>query len=92
MLVRLILLWLSETLLRLITTAIGIGTVPQFRWLGGSIGNSICAYIISSQLSSQLQSILSPDQLSELYQSPHVLDNIPPATVELVGQTYAIGF
>lgn len=76
----------------MIITAVGMGALPQFRWLGGSIGVTICANIINHQLTSRLQSILPREQLSELSRSTQVLKNLPPVAVELVRQAYAIGF
>ena len=73
-------------------SAIGMGAVPQFRWLGGSIGVSICATIINKQLTSRLQSILPPEQLSGLSRSALVVNKFPPAAVDLIRQAYAIGF
>ncbi|KAF2181151.1 hypothetical protein K469DRAFT_692381 [Zopfia rhizophila CBS 207.26] len=72
--------------------AVGMGTTNQMRNLGGSIGISICANLLSSTLSNQLNDRLSPTQFHALLGSAEAIDVIPRELQDQVREAFSRSF
>jgi len=69
-----------------------MGSIGQFRYLGGAIGIAICTNILKKHISSTLSPILSPSQLNALGQSTQALDTLPETLQNAVRQAYGEGY
>ena len=69
-----------------------MGAVPQFRALGGAVGIAICTNVLNNMVTSGLQSVLDPEQLSDLLKTAQTLETLPPAVQRIVREIYGEGY
>ncbi|KAH8724201.1 major facilitator superfamily transporter [Phaeosphaeriaceae sp. PMI808] len=72
--------------------AVGMGTTNQMRNLGGSIGISICANLLSDTLSNRVAKLLSPVQFQSLLGSAESIHLIPKEAQDEVRDAFARSF
>jgi len=82
----------KNRLLILISPAVAMGAVGQFRMLGSSIAIAICTNVLNNQVIADLSTVLSRSQLEQLLQSAQTIATIPPASRETVKHVYAEGY
>jgi hypothetical protein len=74
------------------TAAVGMGSIGQFKYLGGAIGIAICTNILNKHIIKSLSNLLSPAQLVALLQSTQILGDFTPSIQEATRRAYAEGY
>ena len=69
-----------------------MGAVGQFRMLGGSIAVAICTNVLNNLVNSNLQAVLSSDQLARLLDSAQTLGTLTPSLQDTVRDVYTEGY
>jgi hypothetical protein len=69
-----------------------VGSVGQFRALGGCTGIAICTNLFNNHISKSLGSVLTPSQLSSLLKSTETIKNLPPPGQIAARQACADGY
>ncbi|KAK6072391.1 drug resistance transporter [Seiridium cupressi] len=73
-------------------SGIAIGAITQIRVLGGLIGVAIAQAVLSAQVSDGLSTVLSPDQLSAITQSPEAISQFSPSARRAIVKVYGDAF
>lgn len=73
-------------------TAVAMGSVAQFRGMGGVIGIALTTTLLNGLLRSRLAGFLSQAQINTILQSAKSLSSFPPTTQVMVRQAFAEGF
>jgi hypothetical protein len=69
-----------------------MGSVTQFRMMGGAITLAIINTVRNDFLKSSLKEVLKPEQISTLLGFSHPSSNLDPATQQVVGRKLAEGY
>ncbi|KAI0861409.1 MFS multidrug transporter-like protein [Xylaria cubensis] len=72
--------------------AVALGTITQFRVMGGAIGLAIVTAVFNSLVRSQLGEQISSTDLSTLLTSPATITTFPPDVQETIRVTFADGY
>lgn len=72
--------------------AVAMGSVAQFRGMGGVIGIALATTLFNGLVRSRLAGFLSQAQVNILLQSAKSLSSFPPTTQVMVRQALAEGF
>ena len=78
--------------LLILSLAVAMSAVIQFRTMGGAIGLAIVTTVINSYLRNRLAGLLPPDQIAAVLQSTDALGTLPPALAETVRGIFARGY
>ncbi|KAK3197256.1 hypothetical protein GRF29_1536g1100656 [Pseudopithomyces chartarum] len=73
-------------------TSVAMGSVTQFRMMGGAITLAIINTVRNNFLKSSLKEVLKPEQISALLEFSHPSSNLDPATQQVVGRKLAEGY
>lgn len=74
------------------STAVAMGSVAQFRGMGGVIGIAIATTLLNGLVRSRLAGFLSHAQIEILLQSAKSLSSFPPTTQVMIREAFAEGF
>ena len=72
--------------------AVTMGAITQVRVLGGVVGIAIAQVVLSSTIRTELPSILTPEQVSELLESAASIANLSPTQAQEVREVYGHAF
>lgn len=73
-------------------SAVALGTVAQFRVMGGAIGLAIVTAVFNSHVRSSLRAVLSAEQIAALLQSSSAVVDLPPNIQAHVRGIFAVGY
>ena len=76
----------------LITLAVALGGVTQFRVLGGTVGKAIATNLLNNHVKNSLSTILQSDQLSGVLQPNQVIGTFEPTVQAHVKMVFAEGY
>lgn len=76
----------------LTTIAVAIGSIAQFRVMGGAIGLAIITTAFNSLITSRLGEFLSESQLIQLLKAPTTITSLSQDRQEVVRLTFADGY
>lgn len=69
-----------------------MGTVAQFRVMGGVICLAIATTVFNSYIRSNLGAYLTPDQISAVLESVQTISTFPPETQDMVRAVFSKGY
>lgn len=74
------------------STAVAMGSITQFRIMGGAIGIAIATTLLNGLLRSRLSDFLSQPQVDILLLSAKSVSSFPPTTQLMIRKAFAEGF
>ncbi|KAL8724486.1 MAG: hypothetical protein Q9166_007920 [cf. Caloplaca sp. 2 TL-2023] len=72
--------------------AVALGTIAQFRVMGGAIGLAIVTSVLNSYVGSGLLAMLTPEQVKILLQTTSAITSLPVDVQDGVQQVFAKGY
>ena len=73
-------------------SAVALGSVAQFRHMGGVIGLAVVTNILNSFVKPRLSSLLTADQVDSLSQASAVVDTFEPALRNQIRSIFSSGY
>jgi len=71
---------------------VAIGSLNQFRYMGGAIALAIVSNALNSYIQSGLRGILSPKEISLILESSVVADTFSPELQQQIREVFAKGY
>lgn len=73
-------------------SATAIGTVSQFRYMGGAVGLAIATNVLNSYVTSKLGNLLTPEQISAVLETSAAISLLPADMQDQVKMIFAAGY
>lgn len=74
------------------STAVAMGTIAQFRVMGGVIFLAIVTTVFNSHVRSHLGEYVTPDQINTILQSVQTISTYPPETQDAIRAIFSEGY